>query len=234
MGNNHSYGLEWIDEDALFEVTKKTFDKVLNPQRKQPLPPDPFTIIAHATVMGGSLTEALMFEKERSLNKTLSDNVGYWHQRVLGLSPNWQETGSSGGNIDLKTNPGFLPPSVGRPVYAEVKNRFNTIKGSDQKNLWDDLERHVKANGAVGYVFQIIPKKAERYDQPWKVAGRPVREDIRHCDGVTAYELVYGEPEALFQLYRALPLIFRDIIGSDSLVEGEIAELFFRSLPSAE
>ena len=84
----HSYGLDWIDEDALYEVTKLSFSKVFSPVKRKPLPPDPFTLVGQAVLAGEAVSQARLFEKERSLNKTLSDNVGYWHQRVLGVGVN--------------------------------------------------------------------------------------------------------------------------------------------------
>lgn len=229
----HSYGLDWVDEDALFEVTKASFSKVLQPANRKPLPPDPFTLLAHAVLTGESLATSREFELKRAINKTISGNVGYWHQRVLGLAPNWVETGASGGSIDLRTADGYVHPIFKKPVLAEVKNRFNTIKASDEKNLWDRLDNLARANDAVAYVFQIVPKTPEPYDRAWKVSGRNEKPIVRVCDGVSAYSLVFGHQPALWELYMALPKIFADITGSpvDYNID-ELTELFAASMPA--
>ena len=230
----HSYGLDWLDEAALFEITRTTFAKVFSAPKRKPLPPDPFTLVAHAVVTGEGLARARAFERERAANKTLSDNVGYWHQRVLGLSPNWIETGASGGKIDLRTVPGCEPPGVGKPVFAEVKNRFNTIKASDEKNVWDDLDAIARANDAVAYLFQIVPKQPEPFDRPWQVSGRKAKQIVRHCDGVTAYAMVFERPTALFEIFAALPAIFEEITGRHvNFSASEIEDLFYGSMPEA-
>lgn len=232
LAMKHSYGLDWIDEDALYEVTKLSFSKVFSPVKRKPLPPDPFTLVAQAVLAGEEVSQARLFEKERSLNKTLSDNVGYWHQRVLGLAENWTETGASGGSIDLRTKPGFLHPLHEKPLFAEVKNRFNTIKASDEKNIWDNLDSLARASDAIAYLFQIVPKTPEQYDRPWKVSGRSEKSIVRVCDGVTAYALVFERPTALHEIYMALPRIFSDITGLGvKLDENEMEDLFTTSLP---
>lgn len=236
MGENHSYGLDWIDEDALYEVTRlsfeKAFKKIESAKRGKTLPPDPFTLVAHAVLGGEGLAQAQIFEEQRSFNKTLSGNVGYWHQRVLGLAKNWAETGASGGSIDLRTKPGFLHPLHEKPLFAEVKNRFNTIKASDEKNIWDNLDALARASDAIAYLFQIVPKTPEQYDRPWKVSGRSEKSIVRVCDGVTAYALVFERPTALHEIYMALPRIFSDITGQGvKLDEKEMEDLFTTSLP---
>lgn len=232
MSMEHSYGLDWIDEDALFEVTRASFGKLLQPSRRQPLPPDPFTLVAHAVLANESLRHARAFERERKINKTISDSVGYWHQRVLGLAPNWVETGASGGSIDLRTKPGYLHPSCQKPVVAEVKNRFNTIKASDEKALWDRLDNLARAQDAVAYLFQIVPKSPERYDRLWKPSGRNPKPTVRVCDGVSAYSLVFERKGALHDLYMALPLVFADITGRTPVVDlSEMEDLFRESMP---
>lgn len=156
------------------------------------------------------------FEKLRSANKSLSNYIGNWHQEVLGLGENWETTGSTGGGIDLKTRDGFRHPVYG-VIYAEVKNRFNTIKSSDEAELWTRL-RDIKKpvpKPSTSFLFQIVPRNAARYNKPWNPSGVAVREDVRHCDGVTAYDLVFERENALHDLLIAFPSILTDV--SDEL-----------------
>lgn len=229
----HDYGLDWIDQDALYEVTAHVFEKAIAARTaKQLNPPDPFTLVAQAVISGESLESVLEFETTRAINKTLSNNVGLWHQSVLSLSPEWENLGSNGGGIDLKMKPGFVDERFNKPLVAEVKNRFNTIKASDEKELWDKLDLTAKTHAAVAYVFQIVPKTTERYDRPWKVSGRLEKETIRCCDGATAYDLVFHRQGALFDIYNALPDILSDVLNRDSGIESETAQkIFYTSIP---
>ena len=231
---SHNYGLSWIDQDKLFEVTEHAFEKAINDRKIKPkTPPDPFTLIAQAAIMGSDLEDVLEFETARKLNKTLSNEVGLWHQHVLGLAPGWQDLGSAGGGVDLKMCPGNVSARFGKPIVAEVKNRYNTIKASDEKNIWDDLDFAAKTHGAIAYIFQIVPKDTNRYDRPWKVSGRVEKDTVRCCDGVTAYEMVFGKSDALFELYDALPEIFEDVLAaSTSQIDSKSAsKIYYVSMP---
>lgn len=211
----HSYGLSWIDEEQLFLLTKEKLSRSLGIQgpRKKALPPDPFAFVLQAKATGSPIAEMETFEELRVLNKTVSDAIGNWHQGVLALSPNWKNLGFSGGVLDIRTVDGYCHPAWGKPIVAEVKNRFNTIKASDEQLVWDNIDRTARSNGAIGYLIQIIPKLACRYDEPWTPSGRTKpKESVRHCDGVTGYELVFDYPDALPELLEAFPEIIDDVL----------------------
>lgn len=209
MPTRHSYGLSWVDEDELFEVTKQIFSECLGltPNRSEKKPPDIFSMVVQAKATNTPIEHVLAFEETRALNKKLSNAVGVWHQKVLGLSQNWTDLGASGGGVDLRTVEGYLHPKWSKPLFAEVKNRYNTIKGVNEKDLWDQMDLISKTNKAVVYLFQIIPRKPIPYDKAWKPSGRYEKETIRVCDGTTAYEIVFGYPNALGELYEAFPAI---------------------------
>jgi len=229
----HDYGLNWINQDDLYEITKHVFESVISKKKeKKTNPPDPFTLTSQALIVGSTLENVLHFEIERKINKTLSNNVGLWHQHVLSLAPGWTDLGSSGGGIDLEMMSGFTDPRFGKPLVAEVKNRFNTIKASDEKTVWDTLDLAAKTHRAIAYIFQIVPKTPERYDRPWNVSGRPEKENIRCCDGATAYDMVFQRNNALHDLYEVFPLILDDVLDSGAEIDEDIAErIYSESIP---
>lgn len=206
------YGLNWVDQDKLFDATLKCFVKAASPVAKKALPTDPFLLVAQRHYSGSNMQASVDFEKLRSANKSLSNYIGNWHQEVLGLGPNWETTGSAGGGIDLKTKDGFRHPEYG-VIYAEVKNRFNTIKSSDEAELWTRL-RDIKKpipKPSTSFLFQIVPKTTARYNKPWNPSGVAIREDVRHCDGATAYDMVFERKNALHDLLIAFPKILIDV-----------------------
>lgn len=225
----HCYGLEWIDEDALYEVTEHAFAGVIELAKDAALrtPPDPFTIVVQAVIFDQDANSMMAFEKLRAINKSISNAVGNWHQAVLGLAEGWNNLGSNGGGVDL-----MATGSAGeKPMAIEVKNRYNTIKGSDEKNMWDKLETISKANGAPSYIVQIVPKTPERYDRPWRVSCRTEKPNIRCCDGATAYAKAFGVENALEELYKVFPRILEDVIGGESFDDAGMFEYFLISMP---
>lgn len=209
---HHEYGLSWVDQNALYDGIKTIFSKALGLARpNRELPPDPFAIIAQTAIADAPFGTALDFERQRALNKTISNAIGSMHQHILGLAPNWESLGLHGGLLDVRTRDGYMHPKFGKPIVAEIKNRFNTIKASDEPAEWDKIKAAAKFAKAQGYLFQITPKTPHRYDRPWTPSHRTADPDVRVCDGATAYEIVFGRQTALKELYMALPQIFRDI-----------------------
>lgn len=208
----HDYGLDWIDQDKLYAITEKVFASSIRKvgETKLSAPPDPFTIATQAVLFNQDPSSMMAFEKLRSVNKTISNAVGNFHQEVLGLAGGWENLGTSGGVVDLIVRE--TPTS--KPIHVEVKNRYNTIKASDEKEIWDKLDMLARTNNSTSYIVQIVPKTPERYDRPWVVSGRPKKENVRCCDGATAYAWAFGIDNALEQLYEVFPDILSDVIGA--------------------
>lgn len=211
--SDRDYGLDWVDQDLLFHTIARTLRNPLGLKTvRTDMPDDPFSMLLQSMIADVSMEEVRLFEVRRKLNKRISNAVGVLHQNVLGLAENWTSLGTAGGVLDLRTVEGYVHPRFGKPVVAEVKNRFNTIKASEEPEMWRKIKDAANLSQAQGYLFQITPRHKERVDQMWKVSGLTENPLVRVCDGVTAYELVFGVPDALEQLYFALPHILSDIL----------------------
>lgn len=200
--------LDWIDIDKVVEIALKRFRKSAEKVRSDDLDAsrvEPTLAIVRSGFTGKSLQESESLDLAVALTKTIQNAAGMFHQDVLGSVSGWESTGTSGGVIDLKGT----SPVTGKSIVAESKMRFNTIKASDEAKMWDKLKdaASVAGNGTLGYLFQIVPKVLAPYDRAWAVSGRPVSESVRCADGVTAYHLVTGKADALFELMAAMPYI---------------------------
>ena len=147
---------------------------------------------------------------------------------MLGMMPGWQDLGV-GSVIDVAC--------PARKIIAEVKNKHNTVKGSDKVKVYDHMETLVMTKGHqykdfTAYYVEIIPKSGARYDKeftpPDSAKGQPRRANplIRQIDGYSFYALATGVPDALEQLFAALP----DVIEACSdyrFTDREFANAFF-------
>lgn len=211
--SQRDYGLNWVDQDLLYRTVARTLQNPLGLKTSRlDMPDDPFSMLLQAMIADVPMEEVRRFEVLRKLNKKISNAVGGLHQNVLSLAENWTSLGTAGGVLDLRTVEGYIHPRFGKPVVAEVKNRFNTIKASEQPEMWRKIKDAASLSGAQGYLFQITPRHQERVDQLWKVSGLTENPLVRVCDGVTAYEIVFGVPDALEQFYFTLPHILSDIL----------------------
>lgn len=209
-GSQHS--LPWISFSRLVELASHRFAKAAV-RASQPTPEalatEPTLAIVRSSLDGSYIADAAEIDEAVALTKTIQNAVGLFHQDVLSSAPGWRTLGANGGLLDIKsTEPRTLADD--RSVLAEVKMRYNTIKASDENKTYDKLKDALALHGSsdhVAYIFQIVPKNREAYDRPWKVSGRPEHPLIRAADGVTAYHLVTGDADALFNLIRVMPRV---------------------------
>jgi len=168
---------------------------------------DPFALLFEMSGFNANESAWLAGEKNRQVQKSLQNHVGNFHQVVLGMMQGWQDLGT-GGVVDV------VCPE--RKLIAEIKNKHNTVKGSDKVKIYDHMETLVMTKGHqykdfTGYYVEVIPKSGARYDKPFtppdSATGQPRRANplIRQIDGYSFYALVTGVPDALEQLFVALP-----------------------------
>ncbi len=188
---------------------------------------DPFTIIFEMLSFGISTIPAWEHtEKTRQAQKSLGQALGDFHQKILGSVDGWVNFGV-GNNVDL-----HCPQ---RNIIAEVKNKHNTVTGAKLVGVYDDLERLVMPNASIyrgytAYYVEIIPKNLRGYDVEFTPSDRATSSrrqgnpQIRKIDGKRFYSLVTQEPNALEQLYDALPRMIANITETN-FSEADIARM---------
>ena len=181
---------------------------------------DPFSIMFEMTgfnIPSVSIWE--ISEKSRKAQKSLSNAFGTFHQSVLGHVIGWTDLGT-GKSADLLC--------MNKMIIAEVKNKFNTVKGSNKATVYDDLEALVmpiasKFHGHTAYYVETVPqpkrRKAQRYDIEFTPpdnktkTSKVANKKIRKIDGQSFYELVTGDANALKDLYSVLPTVILKVSG---------------------
>lgn len=176
---------------------------------------DPFAAMFEMAGFGLDHDSWVRNELMRQAQKTLQNQVGEFHQRILGSVKGWENM-NTGAVIDLL--------SEEQKVVAEVKNKYNTLSGGKRSDQYENLEKLVmqkasRYHGFTSYFVTIIPSKAERFDRPFtpsdKETGARVAENelIREIDGASFYERVTGEADALGQLFGVLPEVIEGVAG---------------------
>jgi len=168
---------------------------------------DPFLMLFEMGCFNLNNNDWLKNEKTRQAQKTLSNKIGWFHQKIIGSLPNWQDLGTKE-LVDVVCHE--------KQIIAEIKNKFNTVKQSDLIGLYNDLYDMVqhktqKYHGFTAYYVEIIPKKAQIYDKCFTPSDRKTghkaraNEKIRQIDGASFYTLATGYDDALSLLFSALP-----------------------------
>ncbi|MGR5128021.1 Eco47II family restriction endonuclease [Photobacterium swingsii] len=178
---------------------------------------DPFSAIFEIASFDVDHNEWKKNESIRQAQKSLQNHVGMFHQKILGHVQGWEDKGV-GSIVDLICDK--------KKIVAEVKNKYSTVTGSKLADLYKDLAdlvnpKHSNYKGYTAYVVNIIPRRAARMNQEFTPSDRgkgqkcPPSELIRIIDGYSFYEMVTGEPDALEQLFKALPSVIEDILVND-------------------
>jgi hypothetical protein len=176
---------------------------------------DPFSAVFDALKQGITLKEWLRQEEARQKQKTLQNALGVFHQAIIGSINGGWENIPVGHVIDVCNKM--------KKIIAEIKNKFNTTKGSDKKTIYDNLNSQLKTpyNGFTGYYVEIIPRRRGLYNLPFTPSDnvlkntRPVNQKIRVIDGKSFYALATGIPDALEMLYKILPRVIADFLKTD-------------------
>lgn len=207
--------LTWISREALTKIVSSLVAeaKPKNTGLSFKNLVDPFSALFDMSVSDMNYEQWVKSEIRRQQQKTLQNAIGKFHQCVLGAVSGWENKGV-GEIVDL------VCPS--RKIFAEVKNKFNTVKASDQIALYDTMSLW---RGAVaehkqftGYYVQVIAK--DKFNKPFVPSNNKtgnkaaVNEHIREIDGSSFYELVTGSPTALEDLYGILPYVLQDVCPS--------------------
>lgn len=189
---------------------------------------DPFSIAFE--MAGFDIQDVITWEareKSRQSQKTLCNAFGNFHQNILGHVPGWVNLGI-GKSVDLEC--------PDRKIIAEVKNKYNTVTGGKLTDLYVHLDGLVmpivsKYKNFTSYYVETIPRpkknRPQNYDTPFIPSDKatetrkPSNELIRQIDGQSFYALVTGVPDALEQLYDALPTVISNS-SSYSFAPGEL------------
>ncbi len=176
---------------------------------------DPFSAIFQVAGFGIDYKNWVISEKSRQAQKTMQNQVGVFHQSVLGSVPDWKDLGIGQG-VDLVCHT--------KKIIAEVKNKHNTVTGGKLADQYYSLERLVtpKASqykGYTSYFVNVIPKKPDRFDTTFEPSDKdkgmkcPKNELIRITDGATFYSMVTGVDNALEELFDCLPQVIEEHVG---------------------
>lgn len=160
---------------------------------------DPFSALFDSAGRDIIFEEWKQEEEGRQLQKTLQNEIGYFHQRILGSIGDW---------IDPGLNAGYDSENKKHKIFAEIKNKWNTFNSNSEAETYDKMSGLLDGDkkGYTGYVVFIIPKTPVRFKKKFIPSKRSERENLFLVDGATYYELVTGDKDALIKLFHALPI----------------------------
>lgn len=152
-------------------------------------------------------------ELSRQIDKSVSNAIGTFQEEVLGGIEGYERGILSGYDIKASNN----------TLFADIKNKHNTMNSSASESLFQKLIRFADDNEeAKCYLVQMFSTSS--YNEPW-VASYSKRnyahERVYKISGDQFYKLLTGIDDAFYKLYKVLPEAIRDFL---STIEGHVEE----------
>ncbi|MDW8547759.1 Eco47II family restriction endonuclease [Epilithonimonas ginsengisoli] len=142
----------------------------------------------------------------RQIDKSINNSIGTFHEQILGGIEGFEVGNLSG--FDVKADDDTL--------FADIKNKHNTMNSSSSEALFQKLARYADDyKKAKCYWVQILAKNS--FNELWKgeINGKEYSHSrVYKISGDQFYALLSGEQDALLQLYKALPVAINDYLNS--------------------
>jgi hypothetical protein len=133
----------------------------------------------------------------RQIDKSINNSIGTFHEQILGGIEGFEVGNLSGFDVKAKDN----------TLFADIKNKHNTMNSSSAEALFQKLARYADDyKKAKCYWVQILAKGS--FNERWQgeINGKEYSHSrVFKISGDQFYGLLSGEDDALFQLYKALP-----------------------------
>ncbi|MBU6158990.1 MAG: Eco47II family restriction endonuclease [Bacteroidetes bacterium] len=170
---------------------------------------DSFKLTFDALFNGIDEESLIQSEILRQIDKSINNSIGTFHEQILGGIKGYQMGKLSG--FDIKANDDTL--------YADIKNKHNTMNSSAAEALFQKLARYANDfKQAKCYWVQILAK--DSFCELWsgEINGKEYSHSrVYKISGDRFYALLTGEEDALFQLYSVLPKAIREYLERTGL-----------------
>lgn len=142
----------------------------------------------------------------RQIDKSINNSIGTFHEQILGGIKRFEVGNLSGFDIKAKDD----------TLFADIKNKHNTMNSSSAEALFQKLARYADDyKKSKCYWVQILAKNS--FIDLWKgeINGKEYSHSrVYKISGDQFYALLSGQDDSLFQLYKVLPIAIKYYLNS--------------------
>jgi len=150
--------------------------------------------------------ELIKGEILRQIDKTINNHIGSFHENILGGIDGFEVGNLSGFDIKAKDD----------SLFADIKNKHNTMNSSSAEALFQKLARYANDyKHSKCYWVQILAKGS--FDELWHgdINGKEYSHSrVYKISGDQFYAKLTGQKNAFMMLYKILPLAINDFLVS--------------------
>lgn len=150
--------------------------------------------------------ELIKAEISRQIDKSVNNAIGSFHENILGGIKGYEVGDLSGFDIKAEDN----------SLFADIKNKHNTMNSSSSESLFQKLSRYAddyRDKNAKCYWVQILATKS--FNEKWfsVINGKEYSHSrVYKVSGDQFYALLSGNENAFLDLYKALPNAIDDFL----------------------
>ena len=170
-----------------------------------------------------NLDEETLIEAEilRQIDKSINNAIGTFHEEILGGISGFEKGNLSG--YDIK--------AIDNTLFADIKNKHNTMNSSAAESLFQKLQRYAVQNPkAKCYWVQILATSS--FNESWEASlnGKTYKHKrVYKISGDQFYKLLSKQDDAFFQLYKTLPIAITDFLKtikkSEAIANSALSEI---------
>jgi hypothetical protein len=142
--------------------------------------------------------DLIKLELSRQIDKSVNNAIGTFHEEILGGIPGYEIGDRSGFDVKAEDN----------TLFADIKNKHNTMNSSSAESLFQKLARYADNHKeAECYWVQILATKS--FNEKWFsiINGKEYSHSRVHkISGDKFYALLTGKENAFKELYTVLPI----------------------------
>lgn len=208
MGNRY---LTYISDNHLFECIRnlhRSYTKAKSDITKQKFYAnkiDSIKFIFDSKFNNLDETNLIRTEILRQIDKSINNSIGTFHEQILG--------GVSG--YERGSNSGFDIKAVDNSLFADIKNKHNTMNSSASESLFQKLAGYANSyKQAKCYWVQILAKGSFHENWAGIINGKEYSHSrVYKISGDRFYALLTGEEHAFLNLYNVLPRAIADYMN---------------------
>lgn len=160
-----------------------------------------------------NLSEKNVIETEilRQIDKSINNSIGTFHEQVL--------SGIDG--YEIGNNSGFDIKATDNTLFADIKNKHNTMNSSAAEALFQKLSRFADDyKQAKCFWVQILAKGSFHEHWTGDINGKEYSHSrVFKISGDKFYHMLTGKETAFFELYQALPRATKDFLRNQKTEE---------------
>lgn len=179
---------------------------------------DPVKLVFDKAVFGQDWETLIASEIFRQRDKSNTNEIGYFHQKIFSYIRNCQVP-RAGWDVIVDT-PGYELPdkSVVKRIYVEMKNKHNTMNSAASAKTYMRMQSQLlRDDECVCFLVEVIAKQSQDITWTTTVDGQKVEHNrIRRVSIDQFYEIVTGCKTAFYDMCLVLPDVVEQVMAQQS------------------